>query len=72
MQVLRWKSTALRIILSVLTISLTSVPPSLFDRTLAVVEVEEEQLQITAITCLHLAAKVWMTQFESVQSVRSS
>ena len=41
---------------------------SLFDRTLAVVEVEEEQLQITAITCLHLAAKVWMTQFESVQS----
>jgi len=31
---------------------------SLFDRTLAVVEVEEEQLQITAITCLHLAAKV--------------
>ena len=45
---------------------------SLFDRTLAVVEVEEEQLQITAITCLHLAAKVWMTQFESVQSVRSS
>ena len=45
---------------------------SLFDRTLAVVEVEEEQLQITAITCLHLAAKVWMTSFESVQSVRSS
>ena len=45
---------------------------SLFDRTLAVVEAEEEQLQITAITCLHLAAKVWMTQFESVQSVRSS
>ena len=39
---------------------------SLFDRTLAVVEVEEEQLQITAITCLHLAAKVWMsTPFES-------
>ena len=38
---------------------------SLFDRTLAVVEVEEEQLQITAITCLHLAAKVWRTPFES-------
>ena len=38
---------------------------SLFDRTLAAVEVEEEQLQITAITCLHLAAKVWRTPFES-------
>ena len=38
---------------------------SLFDRTLAVVEVEEEQLQITAITCLHLAAKVWRTPYES-------
>ena len=42
---------------------------SLFDRTLAVVEVEEEQLQITAITCLHLAAKVWMTQMMIAASV---
>ena len=30
----------------------------LFDRTLAVAELDEKQLQMTAITCLHIASKV--------------
>ena len=32
----------------------------LFDRTLANAELDEKQLQLTAITCLHLASKVIM------------
>ena len=32
----------------------------LFDRTLANAELDEKQLQLTAITCLHLASKVVM------------